>query len=224
MLLGRGVMINWSDVAPEHRPAYYEWHSREHMVGRVGLSGFRRGRRYIAARARRDFLVMYEVSELAFLAGEEYLTKANAPSPLTQRTTPFVRNSIRGLATVRATSGIGTGGCALTLRFGPRADGADSLERYLASDALPRLAAIPEITGAHLLVADKDVSGIVPVERKGRPTVIPDWIVLLEGVTFDALEAASAGALSDRLLADHGATDPVERDSFSLQIVVGKPG
>ena len=224
MLLGKGVMINWSDIAPEHRPAYYEWHSREHMVGRVGLSGFRRGRRYIAVRAQRDFLVMYEVAELAFLAGEEYLTKANAPSPLTQRTTPFVRNSIRGLATVRATSGIGTGGCALTLRFGPRADGADSLERYLASDALPRLAAIPEITGAHLLVADKDVSGIVPVERKGRPTVIPDWIVLLEGVTFDALEAASAGALSDRLLADHGATDPVERDSFSLQIVVGKPG
>jgi hypothetical protein len=222
VLLGKGVMINWSDVAPGHRPAYYEWHSREHMVGRVGLSGFRRGRRYIAADARRDFLVMYEVSELAFLAGEEYLTKANAPSPLTQRTTPFVKNSIRGLAMVRATFGIGTGGCALTLRFGPRADGAEALERYLANDVLPRLAAIPEITGAHLLVADKQVSGIVPVERKGRPTVIPDWIVLLEGVTFEALETAANTALSDRLLGEHGAADRVERDTYSLQIMVGK--
>lgn len=222
MLLGKGVMINWSDVAPEHRWAYYEWHSREHMVGRVGLSGFRRGRRYIAASARRDFLVMYEVSELAFLAGEEYLAKANAPSPLTQLTTPFVKNSIRGLATVRASFGIGTGGCALTLRFGPRADGAESLERYLLQDALPRLAAVPVITGAHLLIADKKVSGIVPKERQGRPTVVPDWIVLLEGVTFDALEAAGGAALSDRLLHDHGAADPVERDTYSLQIVVGK--
>ena len=222
MLLGKGVMINWSDVAAEHRPAYYEWHSREHMVGRVGLSGFRRGRRYIAARAQRDFLVMYEVSELAFLAGEEYLTKANAPSPLTQRTTPFVKNSIRGLATVRATFGIGTGGCALTLRVGPRADGADSLERYLTREALPRLAVIPEITGAHLLVADKQVSGIVPVERKGRPTVIPDWIVLLEGVAFEALDKAGNATLSDRLLAEHGAAGPIERDAYGLQIMVGK--
>lgn len=223
MLLGKGVMINWSDVAAEHRPAYYEWHSREHMVGRVGLSGFRRGRRYIAARARRDFLVMYEVSELAFLAGEEYLAKANAPSPLTQRTTPFVKNSIRGLAGVRATYGIGTGGCALTLRFGPRDGGEDALGRYLAENALPKLATIPEITGAHLLVADRQVSGIVPVERKGRPTVIPDWIVLVEGVTFDALEKAGSTALSDRLLGGHGAADPIERDTYSLQIMVSKP-
>jgi hypothetical protein len=223
VLAGKGVMINWSDVAPEHRHAYYEWHSREHMVGRVGLSGFLRGRRYIAARARRDFLVMYEVRDLEFLAGEEYLAKANAPSPLTQRTTPFVKNSIRGLARVRATCGIGTGGCALTLRFGPREGGAEALERYLARDALPRLAAIPEITGAHLLVADKQVSGIVPVERQGRPTVIPDWIVVMEGVAFDALETAAGAELSDRLLREQGAADPVERDTYSLQIAVGKP-
>jgi hypothetical protein len=222
VLLGKGVMINWSDVAPEHRPAYYEWHSREHMVGRVGLSGFRRGRRYIAAQAKRDFLVMYEVRDLEFLAGEEYLAKANAPSPLTQRTTPFVKNSIRGLARVRATHGIGTGGCALTLRFGPRDGGEKDLERYLAQDALPRLAAIPEITGAHLLVADREVSGIVPVERKGRPTVIPDWIVLIEGVAFDALEHAGKTELGDSPLRQNGAAEPVERDAYSLQIMVSK--
>ncbi len=223
MLAGKGVMINWSDVAPEHRPAYYEWHSREHMVGRVGLSGFRRGRRYIAARARRDFLVLYEVRDLAFLAGEEYLAKANAPSPLTQRTTPFVKNSIRGLANVRATFGIGTGGCALTLRFGPRDGGEADLERYLAEGALQRLAAIPEIAGAHLLVADKTVSGIVPAERKGRPTIIPDWIVVLEGVSFEALERSAESELSDKLLLQHGTGGQIERDTYSLQIMVTKP-
>ena len=35
MKTGQAVMVNWSDVAPEHRHAYYEWHSREHMVGRA---------------------------------------------------------------------------------------------------------------------------------------------------------------------------------------------
>ena len=61
MLAGQAVMVNWSNVAPEHRPAYYEWHSREHMVGRVSIPGFQRGRRFIAVRASRDLLVLYEV-------------------------------------------------------------------------------------------------------------------------------------------------------------------
>src|ERR671918_2267505 len=110
-------MGNWSDVAPEHRHAYYEWHSREHMVGRVSIPGFKRGRRYIAAKASRDFLVCYEVEEIGVLTSKAYLDKANAPSELTRRTTPFVRNSSRALARVKHTLGIGTGGCALTLRF-----------------------------------------------------------------------------------------------------------
>src|ERR1044071_717027 len=103
MLAGRAVMINWSDVAKQDRHAYYEWHSREHMVGRVAIPGFRRGRRYIAARASRDFLVCYEVANIGVLTSKAYLDKANAPSALTQRTTPFVRNSSRGLAAVRTT-------------------------------------------------------------------------------------------------------------------------
>jgi hypothetical protein len=220
MLAGKGVMINWSDVAPEHRPAYYEWHSREHMVGRVGIPGFRRGRRYIAVSAQRNFLVLYEVAELAVLTGADYLAKANAPSALTQRTTPFVKNSVRGLANVKASFGIGTGGYALTLRFDPRAGGEDGLGRYLASEALPRIVAIPEITGAHLLVADKTASSQVPVERKGRPTVIPNWIVVLEGITLEALEKACNAQLAARLLQEHGCGEAIERETYSLQIMV----
>ena len=102
MLSGSAVMINWSDVALQYRPRYYEWHSREHMVGRVGIAGFQRGRRYIAVNAQRNFLVLYEVDSLAVLTGPDYLAKANSPSALTRRTTPFVQNSVRGLANVRA--------------------------------------------------------------------------------------------------------------------------
>ena len=98
MLFGEAVMVNWSDVAEQHRHAYYEWHSREHMVGRVAIPGFRRGRRYIAAQASRDFLVCYEVANVGVLTSEAYLKKANAPSELTRATTPFVKNSSRRCA------------------------------------------------------------------------------------------------------------------------------
>ena len=222
MLLGQAVMINWSDVAPEHRPAYYEWHSREHMVGRVGIPGFRRGRRYIAASARRDFLVMYEVDDLSVLTGAAYLARANAPSALTQRTTPFVKNSVRGLARVTATFGIGTGGWALTLRFDPAGDSDDELARYLTQEALPRAVERTDIVGAHLLVADQTASTVVPVEREGRPTDIPNWIILIEGVSLDAVNEVGAVQLAESALREHGCAPGSERETYGLQIMVSR--
>ena len=222
MLDGKAVMINWSDVAPEHRSAYYEWHSREHMVGRVAIPGYRRGRRYIAVRAQRDFLVLYEVDELSVVTGPDYLAKANKPSPLTLRTTPFIKNSVRGLAKVRASLGVGTGGCALTLRFDPRAGGEDELGRYLMQEALPRAAGRPDIVGAHLLVADPAASAMVPVERQGRPTIIPNWIIVLEGLSLEAVDGACDEWLAMEMLKQHGCAGAVERDTYSLQIMVAR--
>jgi hypothetical protein len=224
MLAGRAVMINWSDVAPEHRPAYYEWHCREHMVGRVAIPGYLRGRRYIAAQAQRDFLVLYEVNDLSVVTGADYLAKANKPSPLTQRTSKFVKNAVRGLAVVRASLGIGTGGCALTLRFDPRAGSEGTLERYLTGDALPRIAERADITGAHFLVADQAASAYVPVERQGRPTDIPNWIVVLEGVSLDAVNGACDAHLSSEMLQRLGCAGEIVRDTYSLQITVPWPG
>jgi hypothetical protein len=223
MLLGQGVMINWSDVAKEHRAAYYEWHSREHMVGRVRINGFLRGRRYIKATADRDFLVLYEVEDLSVLTGVDYLAKANAPSELTQRTTPFVKNSIRGITRVKKSLGIGTGGHALTLRFDPTDEGADKLESYLVDEAFPKLAAIPEIVGVHLLVADPSASTIVPVERQGRPTVIPNWIIVLEGISPAALDTACHTYLVPGRLHAHGCADAIVHETYSLQLMVPRP-
>jgi hypothetical protein len=223
MLFGDAVMVNWSDVAVQHRRAYYEWHSREHMVGRVAIPGFRRGRRYIAAQASRDFLVCYEVANVDVLTSEAYLRKANAPSALTQKTTPFVRNASRALARVRKSVGIGMGGAALTLRLDPEESRTETLDAYLTSEALPALADLPEISGAHFCIADREASGIVPVERQGRPTVIPNWIVIVEGVGVDALLTACEAHLSDAALRRHGAANEILRDTYTLQITVSRP-
>lgn len=222
MLLGKAVMINWTDVAPEHRAQYDAWHCHEHMVGRVAIPGFQRGRRYQAVRAQRDFLTMYEVNNLNVLTGADYLAKANAPSELTLRTTPLVKNSVRGLVNVRASCGIGTGGYALTLRFNPATGREDELSRYLSRDALPAIAQLVDIAGAHFLVADKTASSMTPVERQGRPTTIPNWIVMVEGFTLSAVEAAGDAYLSDATLAAQGCADGAERDLYSLQILVPK--
>ena len=189
------------------------------MIGRVAIPGFKRGRRYIAAQASRDFLVCYEVENVGVLTSKAYLDKANAPSPLTQRTTQYVRNATRGLAHVRGSFGIGTGGCALTLRFDPADGRGDDLQGFLG-DALRALVGDPEITSAHFCVADRDASAVVPVERQGRPTVIPNWIVVIEGVSLDAVNAACDHKLAADALRRHGSGEKIERDTYQLQIMV----
>ena len=220
MLLGKGIMINWNNVAPEHRPAYDAWHCGEHMLGRLTIPGFLRGRRYIATapeQVRRNFLTMYEVTDLEVLTGADYLARANNPSALTLRTTPLVLDSVRGIARVRASHGTGTGGFALTLRFDPQAGAEAALENYLVQQALPQLAQRADIVGAHLMVADKAASAITPVERQGRPTLIPNWIVMIEGFTLPAVSHARVAMLSDALLAANGCADAIERDIYTLQ-------
>ena len=219
MLLGQAVMINWSDVAVENRPAYYAWHNREHMAGAVALDGFQRGRRYLAARARRDILVFYEIDDISVLVGQEYTDKVNHPSPLTRRTTKVIQNSIRGLTRVKCSLGDAIGGHALTLRFDPRDGGEDELGRYLIDEALPQIAGRVDIVGAHLCVTDKPVSSVVTVERRGRPTIVPNWIVIIEGTSLEAVDSACDAQLSEQALHQHGCAGAVERDTYSLQLV-----
>ena len=154
------------------------------------------------------------------LKSKAYLDKANAPSELTRRTTPFIQNSSRALARVRESLGVGVGGCVLTLRFDAQPGSEATLQKHLGSKALPAIAAIPEITGAHFCVADLEASTIVPVEREGRPTQIPRWIVLVEGVTLEAVNAAADAHLSD--LARNGSSEVIERDTYTLQIMITK--
>ncbi len=126
----------------------------------------------------------------------------------------------RALARVRHSLGIGTGGFALTLRFDPQATRENDLERFLVEDALPRLAEIAEITGAHFCVADREASTIVPVERQGRPTTVPNWIVIIEGVSLKALNSACDAHLSTAALHGKGCGESIQRDTYSLQIMV----
>lgn len=217
MLLGKGVMINWTNVAPEHRPAYEAWQCGEHMPGRVAIPGFLRGRRYYGEHAERQFLTLYEVEDISVLTGADYMAKANSPSPLTRQTTPFVRDSIRGLSRVRASFGRGMGGAVLTLRFDPLAGREAELERFLVEQALPACVQRYDILGAHFIVADRAASDMKPVERQGRATQYPNWIVVLDGFAPAAVVGAGDALLSDVQLIAHGSAAAITRESYGLQ-------
>ena len=44
-LLGKGALVIWHDIAAGCEGDYNEWHSKEHLLERVRVPGFRRGYR-----------------------------------------------------------------------------------------------------------------------------------------------------------------------------------
>jgi len=97
-LAGQGVVAIWNGITPEGRTEFFEWHNREHMPERVGIPGFRRGRRYIAKYGTPEFFTLYEAESPEVLVGQDYLNRLNNPTPWTQRVPPmFFRDTSRGV-------------------------------------------------------------------------------------------------------------------------------
>lgn len=212
MLAGEAVVAIWNGIAPDGRAEFYAWHLHEHIPERVGIPGFRRGRRYVAAGAdtHPEFFTLYEADTMQVLQGPDYLARLNAPTPWTRSATAAFRDTSRALARVLGSFGPGVGGAMLTLRFDAAAPSAEAL-----LDLVHRTARAPCVTGAHLCRTDDAASGAGTAESKGRTDIgAPSaWFAMVEAAGPEAL----APLLPDAELAQAGATGPILRGSYRLE-------
>jgi hypothetical protein len=210
-LLGTGALVIWHDVQDESD--YNEWHSKEHMLERVGVPGFRRGLRYVALAGSPKYLNLYEVDDLATLTSRPYLDRLNDPTPWTRRALRNVRNNSRTLCRVAASrGGAGVCGFVLTAQVAPQRARADALRAWLTDRIVPQLAERPGIIGAHLLAGDQAASRTGTEEKRlrGAADAVADWIVLVGGYDADALQAAGDETLAgEQLLAKGAAAAPI---------------
>lgn len=198
-LAGMGIVAIWHDLLPEAKADFYEWHNREHMPERVGIPGFRRGRRYVAVSGAPEFFNLYEADSPEVLAGQDYLNRLNVPTAWTRRVVPSFRNVARSICSVAFTTGVGSGGVMLTSRFEMNPANRNATIEALRQRILQPLAFRAGVTGVHLCLADEAASRIETVEKKTRAdaTLVPASIVLIEGNAaadvrgaFDALAPA----------------------------------
>jgi hypothetical protein len=196
------------------------------MAERLAIQGFLRGRRYVAERGDPEYFNLYEVQTAEVLTGEEYLTRLNNPTPWTRRSLPYFRNVSRSLCRVSASLGRSQGGVILTVRFESAAGQEEGLARFLADEALPKAFVRPGVVGAHFGTADRSGSEIVTAERKARGnfTLVPGWVVLVEGISRDALEQAALDALDRATLEAHGARQPMEQGTYRLECCLSRTG
>ena len=214
MLAGEGVVAIWNGITPEGREEFYAWHMREHMQERVGIPGFRRGRRFIAVDkiTHPEFFTLYETDTPQVVQGQDYANRLNAPTPWTKSATAAFRDTFRSLARVIESRGPGMGGVMLTVRFSIAEPA-----RLLA--ALRAAAEAPRVCGAHLCAADRAASAVRTAETQGRTDIQapPSEFIMLEATDADAL----ATLLPDTALLAAGAENIV-RGTYRLEHVRGK--
>jgi hypothetical protein len=182
-LAGHGAVAIWHDIAPEGRDNFYAWHGHEHMLERVSIPGFLRGRRYVSIDGTPEFFNLYETESPETVTGSAYLERLNHPTPWTLKSVSAFRNVSRSLCEVAATLGRGDGGLIGTFRYAVRDESQVAHRSYAVSRLLPELAQSPGVAGCHLLCANHAASAVKTTEKNVRreDNLIPPWIVLLEG-------------------------------------------
>ena len=193
-LAGQGIVAIWHDIVLEAQPEFYEWHNREHMPERLGIPGFRRGRRYIAVRGNPQFFTLYEGDDLNAVAGPEYFQRLNNPSEWTRKMMPHFRNMSRCVCNLRYSEGPGEGGFIATLRF----SASNKSEDELLETALPEAGRAPGIVGVHFCVTDGAASNIPTVEKTFREStdLCPPYTILIEGSSARFVQIAAETLLA----------------------------
>jgi hypothetical protein len=195
-VIGKAAVVMWWDVPPEVRAEWEDWHTHEHMPERLGIPGFLRGSRWIAASGDPSYFVLYETVRLATITSGPYLERLNNPSPWSQKMMPHHRNMVRSLCRVRASFGGGLGQAIATIRFSLPPRGGKALVKRLASEALPDLPGQRGLSGACLLQSEPTVSTPLTTEQKIRGgDARADWVVLVCGYDVDAVQAVASSKL-----------------------------
>jgi hypothetical protein len=139
-----GILSVWNDIAPEGAEHFERWYNREHLAERVGVPGFRFGRRYeLASGGDRRFFAFYEVDSPDVLTSPAYVARLESPTPWTQQTMTTFRDMVRTVCDLRAAAGDLIGSHAVVLRadegIAPGPDAGALVARLAAEPGVARV-------------------------------------------------------------------------------------
>ncbi len=216
------VLGVWGDVEAKAEPEFNEWYHREHVPQRVGMPGWRSGRRYKRVdRGRYRYVALYELDSLACFDDPVYRDVLDRPTEWTRRMMPSFRNFVRASCRVRFVSGEVAGGFIATVRFDPPESEREAVVRWIAGQALHDLRERPGITRVQFLEADSGRSLTPTTEQQLR--VGPDgrsaFVAIIEGTDRAAVEAALAESGIEGGLAARQARD-VEVGVYQLMFAL----
>ena len=184
-----GILAIWNDCREGGEAEYEAWYRGEHLRERVGLPGFRFGRRLVSLDGGSPrYFSYYETENADVLSSPVYLERGANPTPMTRHImTNVFRNMNRTVCRRARTIGDINGPFAITIRADTAA--ADGL-----AAAFERLAALPERLRAELWLSAEDPSAAPSNEERirGRDAKIAACVLLNFSDTDHVAAAAQA--------------------------------
>ncbi|HEX2537393.1 MAG TPA: hypothetical protein VHL13_03840 [Pseudolabrys sp.] len=157
-----GILAIWNDVTPGREADFDAWFQGEHLVERLGVPGFRFGRRHEAVSGAPRFFVFYVTDGPEVLTSKPYLERLDNPTPMTRMIMSDVfKNMNRTLCRRVARRGDFRGSHAVTVRFNEAVDEAALTRR------MDELAKDHAVAAAELWIA-ADAGAPVSMEEKLR--------------------------------------------------------
>lgn len=218
-------MAVWGDVAPATEAEFGEWYFRQHVPERVGVPGWRIGRRFKRLdRGKHRYLAVYDADSVESFAHPVYRHSLDHPTEWTQAMMPAFRNFIRAACRVRLAVGEVAGGVIATVRYDPPEAGREPIARWLGGEALHGLREHPGITRLQLWEADRAQSLVKTTERAirtGGDGEAP-FTAVIEGTDRAAVESALAVSGIEAGLAERGAED-IQTGLYQLLFSLTEP-
>ncbi|HET8728987.1 MAG TPA: hypothetical protein VFO41_15910, partial [Alphaproteobacteria bacterium] len=168
-LMGEAAVLIWNGIRPSAQRDFIGWHNREHLLERVKIPGFVRGRRYAALEGHPRFFTLYEVDRVENLRGRDYRDRLDSPTPWTTRVVSQFEDTERALMRVLVSKGLGGGGIVATLRFELEEPRVPLMIDWFSTAAEEVFARNWDIVGLHLGRSDLAASGTDTAERRLRP-------------------------------------------------------
>lgn len=217
-LLGKGLLAIWNGITDAGESEFVKWHIREHIPERVGLTGFLRGRRYVAHKGHPKYFNFYETETPQTLESPEYRARLNAPTPWTQSVVKEFRETSRTICEVVASIGLGEGAWIEAVQIANITD-RDAFAREMTQGLMPQVARQDGIIGVHLVRGIDAQASTETAETRLRrqPDAKCEWILLTEAAESNFLEALRTGACANDAIRKLSPGATVERGIYRLQ-------
>jgi hypothetical protein len=124
----QGVLAIWNDIRDGRESDFEFWYKNEHFPERLGVPGFRLGRRYEAVSGVPRYFCYYLTDTPDTLTSAAYIERLNNPTPLTRSMmTDVFLNMSRTMCRRVKRFGAMSGALCVTVRFHQAADQAPTL-------------------------------------------------------------------------------------------------
>lgn len=180
MATGTGLLVIWTDVAPEYEAEFNEWYDKEHIPQLLAIPGILTGRRYQAVDGKPKYIAIYEMTDENVWKSDAFREVRENPTDWSRKIIPQFRNTQRGIFRQIFSYGerpANDAEFALTVRLNTPPEHEKDFNAWYDEDHVPALVGVPGVYRARRYVAvegDPKYLAVYEMKDSGIP-MTPEW-------------------------------------------------